>query len=265
MNVTGYTGNAHIQAQLQGPLTHAYIVSGEKAADRRALADLMARALVCGASGIERPCNACAACEKAKREIHPDIIRRGPAEGKTDIPVAVVREMVQDAPTLPNEAERKVYIVEEVDGLNPSAQNAFLKLLEEPPSFVTFLLLAENPLALLPTVRSRCVHLGLAPEARDASVTDGEVQALVDGFFAALAKGGTDMLSFCVGLEKIERQTLLAFVTACYAALVAALREESADRAALTKAVTLFDSLRTDLQFNVGTGHISGKILATLV
>jgi len=265
MNTTGYTGNARIQAQLQGPLTHAYLISSEKAAERQALADLMARALVCDAPDVERPCNVCMACDKASRGIHPDIIYRAPAEGKAEIPVATVREMVQDAPTLPNEAERKVYIVEEADGLNPNAQNAFLKLLEEPPSFVTFLLLAENPLALLPTVRSRCVHLGLAPEIYEAPVVDGEVQALVDGFLAAVAKGGVDMLPFCIGLEKVERQTLLAFVPACYAALVAALGREAADRSALLEAAALFDSLRTDLQFNVGTGHISGKILATLI
>ena len=266
MNITGFSGNAHIRAQLQGPLTHAYLISGESAAERRALADLMARALVCDSSGGERPCNACIDCEKTRRGIHPDVMLRGPAEGKAEIPVATVREMVQDAPTLPNEAERKVYIVFDADGLNQSAQNAFLKLLEEPPSFVTFLLLAENPLALLPTVRSRCVHLGLAPEsASESDAPSPEVQELVDAFFKAFDRGGLDLLPFCVGLEKAERQTVVDFVAACHARLVAALRQRAADRAKLIKAVDLFDSLRTDLQFNVGTGHISGKILATLV
>lgn len=265
MNMTELVGNAHIKAQLTGPLAHAYLISGERAAGRRILADLIARGLVCGAFGGARPCNTCAACEKARRGIHPDISVRGPAEGKREVPVATVREMVAEAPTLPNEAERKVYIIDGADSLNPSAQNAFLKLLEEPPSFVTFLLLAENPLALLPTVRSRCIHLSLMPEMEADPALEARVQELVDGFTAARAAGELDLLQFCVGLEKIERETLRAFVAACHRALATDLGRDGADRAALLKAVDLFDSLRSDLRFNVSGGHISGKILATLV
>ena len=267
MNITELTGNAHIKAQLSGTLSHAYIISGDDVAQRRTLADVIARSLVCDASDADkRPCNACAACEKARRCIHPDILRRAPAEGKREIPVATVREMVADAPTLPNEARSKVYIVEEADTLNPSAQNAFLKLLEEPPSFMTFLLLAENPLALLPTVRSRCVHLGLAPETDvESGVLDVPAQELVHAFTEALRRGKSDMLTFCVSLEKTERQTLVAFVEACYTELAASLGKSEANRAEHLKVVELFDSLRTDLRFNVNTGHISGKILATLI
>jgi len=188
-----------------------------------------------------------------------------PAEGKREIPVAAVREMVAEAPTLPNEAERKVYIVEPADSLNPSAQNAFLKLLEEPPSFVTFLLLAENPLALLPTVRSRCMSLSLTPEMTGDPELEARVRELVDEFTAALSADPLDLLRFCVGLEKTERETLRAFIEACHRELATALGKAGANRARLLKAVDLFDSLRTDLRFNVSTGHISGKILATLV
>lgn len=264
MNTIEHTDNAHMLAQLMGPLAHAYLISGNDSGQRRALAERIARSLVCNAAGAKRPCNACAACEKARRGIHPDVLVRGPAEGKKEIPVAIVRGMVADAPTLPNEADAKVYIVEEADSLNPNAQNAFLKLLEEPPSFVTFLLIAENPLALLPTVRSRCVHLGLTPGTGQAEV-EGQAREMADALFAALHGGGEELLRFCVGLEKAERQTLAAFVETCHTELVSALGKQGADRAQLIRAVDLFDSLRTDLRFNVGTGHISGKILATLI
>jgi len=264
------SSSARIWAELQkGPLAHAYLISGEDAEQRRALAEMMARSLICTATGKARPCETCASCVKAQRGIHPDVLVQRPAEGKTEIPVATVREMVRDAPTLPNEAPGKVYIVEEADCLNSSAQNAFLRLLEEPPSFVTFLLLAENPLALLPTVRSRCIHLGLAPEEREQGLSGAptaEVQALVERFFRARTGGALDLLSFCVDLEKVERQTLFAFVAACHTELARALgQRRTTDRAALIKAVDLFDSLRLDLRFHVGGGHISGKILATLI
>jgi len=223
----------------------------------------MARSLVCKADG-ERPCNTCPACEKAERGIHPDIQTIAPLEDKREILVSAVRELVRDAPVLPNEAEHKVYILE-ADALNQHAQNAFLKLLEEPPRFASFLLHAENPLRLLPTVRSRCVHLSLAPEANQVATITEEVEALVDSFLEVFAVGGLDLARFCGALEKTERQILSAFIEACHLRLVEGMGCPTADRARLMGAAELFDSLRTDLRFNVSAGHISGKILATLI
>ena len=259
-----YTDSDMNMPQRKGPLAHAYLISADSAEARQRFAGQVAQTLVCAEHG-ERSCNICADCEKAGRGIHPDIMTIAPMEGKREIPVATVREMVAEAPTLPNEAERKVYIVEPADSLNPNAQNAFLKLLEEPPSFVTFLLLAENPLALLPTVRSRCVSLNLTPERADDPELETRVQELVDAFIIALQKGQLDLLQFCVGLEKTERETLRAFIEAAHCTLATALGKEKANRARLLKAVDLLGSLRSDLRFNVSTGHISGKILATLI
>jgi len=263
MNMTGFTGNARIKETLEGKLGHAYLISGPEADERRTLAGIMACARVCQ-SADERPCNTCPACEKTKREIHPDILRINREAGK-EIPVAVIRQIVHDAATLPNEAEHKVYLIEEADALNQSAQNAFLKILEEPPSFVTFLLLAENPLRLLPTVRSRCVHLSLVPEASAFVEEEGEAVELADAFWKAYISGGLELLHFCVSLEKTERQVLEGFIEITYMRLIEALGQESANRANLQTGVRLFDSLRDDLRFNVSAGHISGKILATLL
>jgi len=263
MNMTGFTGNARIKETLEGELGHAYLISGPEADERRTLADIMANARICQ-SGGERPCNACAACEKAKREIHPDILRVNREAGK-EIPVAAIRQIVHDAATLPNEAEHKVYLIEEADALNQSAQNAFLKILEEPPSFVTFLLLAENPLRLLPTVRSRCVHLSLIPEASASTADEGEVIELADEFWQVYTSGGLDLLHFCVSLEKTERPVLEGFIEISYMRFIEALGQGETNRAKLQTGVRLFDSLRDDLRFNVSAGHISGKILATLL
>ena len=258
----GFTGNARIGEILRGPLGHAYLISGPGPDENRGLANIMARSRVCFGSG-ERPCNACAACDKALRGIHPDILIVG-KDDKKEIPVAAIRQIVHDAPTLPNEAEHKVYIVEEADNLNQSAQNAFLKILEEPPRFVTFLLLAENPLRLLPTVRSRCVHLSLVPDAAEIAA-ESEVHDLADAFYAAYLSGGMDFLHFCVELEKADRQILGELIEICYARFIERLGEPAADHLRVKKAVDLFDSLRDDLRFNVSAGHISGKILATLL
>jgi len=263
MNMSGFTGNARIRETLGDKLGHAYLISGSEADERRTLASIVARSRICQSESA-RPCNTCAACEKAKRGIHPDILRIDREAGK-EIPVAAIRQIVQDAATLPNEAEHKVYIIEEADALNQSAQNAFLKILEEPPSFVSFLLLAENPLRLLPTVRSRCVHLSLVPDAEVSASEEGEARELAEAFWDAYTSDGLDLLHFCVGLEKTERQVLEGFVEACYMRFVASFGQGDVSPAKLQTGVRLFDSLRDDLRFNVSTGHISGKILATLL
>jgi len=263
MNMTELRGNARIKETLSGELGHAYLISGAEADERRTLAGILARARMCQ-SERKRPCNTCVACEKARREIHPDILSIRREAGK-DIPVSMIRQVVFDAATLPNEAAHKVYIVEEADALNQSAQNAFLKILEEPPSFVTFLLLAENPLYLLPTVRSRCVHLSLTPDADSSTADAGEAADLAEAFWRAYEHGGLDFLHFCVGLEKTERLVLEAFIEACYMHFVTHLGQVGANRTRLQTGVRLFDSLRDDLRFNVSAGHISGKILATLL
>jgi DNA polymerase-3 subunit delta' len=207
-------------------------------------------------------------CEKAVKDIHPDILTIRPGDGKSkkEILVTQIREITADIHTLPNEAAHKVYIVDSADNMNPSAQNAFLKALEEPPGFVTFLLLAENPLALLPTVRSRCIHLPLVPAEQIAQGNDmGAHLALVEEFFTAFTAGGLSLLSFCVGLEKVDRPTLEAFVDTCYSRLAEALGQGKGDQKKLMAAVDLFDDLRRELRFHVSAGHISGKIAATFV
>ena len=166
MDLHALAGNAPLKRQLdlqtaQRGLSHAYILSGPPGSGKRTLAGLLSAALVCSGQGGELPCGTCSGCRKAMGGIHPDIIRVGD-DGK-DINVAQVRALRADAYIRPNEAARKVYLLENAQSMNPSAQNAMLKLLEEGPPYAAFLLLTENAAALLPTVRSRCETLALSP------------------------------------------------------------------------------------------------------
>ncbi len=165
MELTALAGNAQIKAQLahrEGDLAHAYIVAGPAGSGRHTLAAQMAAALVCSAQPPLRPCGRCSHCRKAAGGIHPDITVIAGSGGKP-ITVDQVRALRTDAYVRPNEAERKVYLLERADRMNASAQNAMLKLLEDGPAYAVFFLLAENGSALLPTVRSRCETLELAP------------------------------------------------------------------------------------------------------
>ena len=186
-------------------LHHAYIVSEPDGEKSLSLARELAAALVCSADGPV-PCGICPACRKVRAGIHPDVITISRETGKdgkkkTEISVNQIRAMGADAYVLPNESPRKVYIVDEAEKMNFSAQNAALKLLEEPPAGVYFLLCTPNPGSLLPTVRSRCAVF--ARNTGDSE--DPELRKKADEYLRALARGDRlALMSWCAANEGMD-------------------------------------------------------------
>ena len=149
-------------------LLHSYLVCGEDGEDKSALINTLAAAMICE-SGEKAPCGVCRSCKKSLRGLHPDIIRVTPPEGKREIPIDTVRDVRAEAVVLPNEADRKVFIIEQADLMKEAAQNAFLKLFEEPPPRVMFVVTCRSAMNLLETIRSRACLLraswpGAAPD-----------------------------------------------------------------------------------------------------
>ena len=195
-------------------ILHAYILSGGDAAALEEKAYTLAADALCETPRNGAACGECRHCRKIKGRIHPDVAlieRELNKEGKLrrELVVDQVRRMEADAAILPNEAARKVYILPEAGLLNTEGQNAFLKLLEEPPDWVLFLLCAKNAASLLPTIRSRCASLHVGGEEG----TDRASLERAEEFIRAL---GDDvaLLRCCARLEKLEAAELRSFVSA---------------------------------------------------
>lgn len=159
-------GNAALKASLGSAfradrISHSYLISGPAGSGKHTLAAILAAAMQCTA-GEQRPCGVCLQCRKVFDNVHPDVITVDDPEKKT-VPVDLIRRARSDLYILPNEGRRKVYVIPRANDMNASAQNALLKVMEEPPSYGAFLLLSDNPEKLLPTIRSRCVSLRLSP------------------------------------------------------------------------------------------------------
>lgn len=140
-----------------GRLCHAYLIEGEDGTGKTAFARLFAAAVLCTGAG-DRPCGACPACYKTQRLVHPDLhIYEDDSKNKVD----TVRRIKESVYTLPNDGDYKVYLICRAEELTIEAQNALLKILEEPPEDTVFLLTCRSRAALANTVVSRCVPVGL--------------------------------------------------------------------------------------------------------
>jgi len=143
-------------------ISHAYILNGEAASGKKLLAEVFAKALQCDKMGVE-PCNDCQSCLQVQTGNHPDIITVT-HEKPNIISVDEVREQILDTIAVkPYKSKYKIYIVPDAHLMNPQAQNAILKTIEEPPEYAILILLTTNINRMLSTVMSRCMVLNTKP------------------------------------------------------------------------------------------------------
>jgi DNA polymerase-3 subunit delta' len=201
MPFSDFHGNAETVHTLREMLVrkhfpHALILSGPQGSGKFTLSQMVAKAMNC----LERPlsdglpdfCGHCANCiriaeaddlegrfaeavearenlrETDKRETrlyvqtHPDVMVIPPDPPQMLVKVDQVRHVIHQIYYKPAEGGERIYIFSDADFMKEAA-NSLLKILEEPPEFATIFLLTDNPTALLPTIRSRCMHLRLVP------------------------------------------------------------------------------------------------------
>ena len=148
----------------RGRLPHGIIFEGGTGEEREKIALNIAAALLCENEN-EKPCGICRHCEKIFAGCHPDVMYFGPTkkEGQKTLQFngGTVREIAKRCTVLPNEAKGIVIIMRDLHLMREDAQNAFLKLLEEPPPFAHFIMLTENRSNLLETIISRAPYYAI--------------------------------------------------------------------------------------------------------
>jgi DNA polymerase-3 subunit delta' len=149
-------------------LPHAILLRGGSAEKRGILSSFLAQAFVC--ENEIKPCGKCSHCMKVESGSHPDVITVDPSlQNEKIFKINLVREMKDDSYIIPNEASKKVYILKSADKMNIQAQNALLKLIEEPPSYARFILECETSSAMLETIMSRVTLYDLGANTYDLS------------------------------------------------------------------------------------------------
>lgn len=175
MMINDFNLNNPVEATLKATLAsgrfpHAIILEGGSVQERMALGKKIAAALTCSAPKADVPCAECSHCRKNSADSHPDVLVYSVEDKARAFKVDLVREIRNKAFIIPNEADRKVFILENSHTMGVESQNAILKILEEPPSYVNFILLCSSKSVFLPTVLSRATVY----TAGEAESIDGE-------------------------------------------------------------------------------------------
>jgi DNA polymerase III subunit delta' len=183
---------------------HAYLVSGPKGVGKAAVSQAFAQSLCCTNPPPDDPsaaCGTCRACRNVRRGAHPDVevfsleseARLAEKPGRvSSLGIDTIRRLRASVALMPLESSRRILIIEDAETMPEPAQQALLKVLEEPPSSVIFLLLADEPEALLETVRSRCEEIPMRPVATsiiEKVLEDNGVAASLAAEIAALSQG----------------------------------------------------------------------------
>ena len=180
-----------------GRLSHAYLFSGLRGSGKTSTARIFAKALLCDKGPTGKPCELCDNCVMANEGRHIDIIEMDAASHRK---IDDIRELIEQTKYHPASARFKIFIIDEVHMLTKEASNALLKTLEEPPSYVKFILATTDPLKLPVTVLSRTQHFRFKPIAKSAVVAHleqilkTENIAYEEGALEILARSGSGSL-----------------------------------------------------------------------
>lgn len=151
-----------------------YLLSGTRGCGKTSIARIFAAAINCDAletfqknPQVQIPCLECRSCKAMKAMNHPDFIE---LDAASNTGVDNIRQIIDAASFVPVLGRKKVYLIDEAHMLSKAAFNAFLKILEEPPQSVVFMLATTDPHKIIDTVTSRCFQLFFDPIAQDEVV-----------------------------------------------------------------------------------------------
>jgi len=271
---------ALVRAAAEGRTSHAYLLEGSFGSGKTTLAFLFSAALCCEHPQT-RPCMQCPSCKKILRAQSPDLCVLGidtlpfaqeedgtaanPIPSNTaltktkSIGVEAIRMLKSDVYIRPNDLDYKLYIIGHAERMTVQAQNALLKILEEPPEGAIFFLLCENRAALLPTVLSRVQRLTM--EAFSDEVLLGLLKEH-DRDAASLARNDEDSLRLYVRLADGSYGRARRYVHAQKKELKTDAAYDAHEGAAQILGI-LFSDVRTDDSPILSTGQDAAAVRPT--
>ncbi|MBU3825969.1 MAG: DNA polymerase III subunit gamma/tau [Candidatus Anaerobiospirillum merdipullorum] len=251
-------GQKHVLGALSNAIDskrihHAYLLTGTRGIGKTTIARIIAKCLECEQGISAHPCGHCAACEGIAKGAYPDVIE---IDAASQTKVDDTRQLLENTQYPPVTGRYKIYIIDEVHMLSQSSFNALLKTLEEPPSYVKFILATTDPHKIPTTVLSRCLQFQLKALTHDEIASqiikiaqneqipcENEAAQLI----ARAAKGSMrDALSLtdqaiALGGGKIAREAVLSMLGSAGDSLLLAILDSLLPQSKLTLEALLAD------------------------
>ena len=196
----------------QGTFPHGILIECQNEVEGEAFASYIANCLVC--RGNQKPCGVCPDCVKAQGKGHPDIFTTDGKKGKSNtFSVDAIREIRDDAFIIPNESDKKIYVLKNGQNMNEQSQNAILKILEEPPSYVFFIIVTTSKSTMLETVLSRVQVFSLLSD--EEKITDKEMTIVKNMVSAIMNVNEIDLMEQTAVFVKNNQlaRTILSLLT----------------------------------------------------
>lgn len=161
MSFNNLIGNEQIKQILQNTvqlnkISHSYMFIGQAGIGKTLFAKEFAKMILCQDNN-SKPCNKCKSCIELENNNNPDFTIIEPEDNK--IKIEQIRNLQSKVLEKPIISNRKVYIIKEADTMTQEAANCLLKTLEEPPEYITIILIGANESMFLNTIRSRCTKI----------------------------------------------------------------------------------------------------------
>lgn len=203
-NILGNEKNKEIlkKAVELSQISHSYLFWGIEGIGKKLIAMEFAKKILCINEKKEN-CN-CKSCIEFESNNNPDFSIINADEGK--IKIEQIREMQRKIAEKPIISDKKVYIINDADKMTTEAQNCLLKTLEEPPEYITMILICSNENNLLSTIKSRCTRIYFEPveiEKVKKYIMDNHISENVNGEVLELSQG-----SIGKALKILEYQSL---------------------------------------------------------
>ena len=203
LKVTSGFENSIRKALDSSRLSHAIILEGSDESTRLEVAKIIAKAVVC--KGERKPCDSCSSCLKAQNGSHPDIHIVLKAADSSMIKVDSVRDVKSKAMVYPNDGDKSVFIIHEAQYMNIQAQNALLKIFEEPSKHVCIILTCPSKSSLLDTIISRATSYFLCYESSDTLVDEAAKQKAQELLECLVKENELSFLRKCAVFQKNKR------------------------------------------------------------
>lgn len=203
-------------------LPNAWLLTGAAGIGKTQFAQLLAQALLCESPQADRlPCGTCQACHWFSSGNHPDYRLLTPGTGEEDntkspsrklplIKVEAVRDVIEFAHLSAHRNGQRVIVVNPAEAMNTQSANALLKILEEPPASVLFILVSHSKERLLPTIKSRCRQFSLTLPSPQQALNWLEHQGVEHAAAELAHHGGSPLFEHDPALHELHRKFIHA-------------------------------------------------------